>query len=308
MAEISIDAAVGSGFGLIRRKPLTVLIWGLAQAAAMVPFLGAYAVFLLTLLPLAATQQVAAQPTAGEVGEIVGRMLLAEGCFFLGIILMLCVRTIVLTATWRAVLHPDQHRWAYLRVGRAEGFILLLFLCLAFAGNLIVLPLLPVLMIAGALAAMRLWVAAVAVGAVGIIAMIVAVIYLELRFSVVGPMIVSDNKFHFLEAWTLTKGKAGSLFLIGLCILAILMGAEMLIFLLGLGIGAAGLGAAAGGFDQLQAFFQSPPAAILAKLAPLLVVYAVAAIPIAGAFTAILGAPWARAYRDLAPPEAAAVA
>ena len=302
MAEISIDGAVGAGFSLIRRKPLTVLVWGLVQALGMVPFFGAYAVFLLAFIPFAARHMVTATtPTPADMGALIGQMLMGEGFLFLGIILMLCVRTVVMTATWRAVLHPDRGAWAYLRIGRAEGFILLLVLGLAFAGNLIVIPLFPVLMIAGALAAVHQWIAAVVVGAVGIVAMIVALIYLELRFSVLGPMIVNDDRFHFVEAWNLTRGKVGGLFVVGLCLLAILMGAELLIILLGVALGAAGLGLAAGGFDQLQTFFQTPPATIAAKLAPLLVIYAVAAIPIAGAATAVFGAPWARAFRDLSP-------
>ena len=43
MAEISIGAAVGEGFGLIRAKPLTVLTWGLIQVlfgVLMVALLG----------------------------------------------------------------------------------------------------------------------------------------------------------------------------------------------------------------------------------------------------------------------------
>lgn len=299
MAEISIDAAVGAGFSLIRRKPLTVLAWGLVQAAAMVPFIVAYGVFLTAFLPYAMAHAGTGPTSPADVAGMLGPMLMAEGCLFLAIFVMLGVRTVVLAATWRAVLHPDQHRWAYLRIGKAEGFILLLFIGLAFAGNLVIIPLIPIMMIAGLLVAFHQWLAAILVGVVGFVALIMAIIYLELRFSVVGPMIVGDGRFHFFEAWTLTRGKAGSLFLVGLCIVAILLAAEMVIFLLALGFGAAGLGLAAGGFGQLQTFFQSPPEAILLKLAPLFVLYAIAAIPIAGGFSAILGAPWARAFRDL---------
>src|ERR1700722_5299627 len=87
MAEISIDGAVGAGFGLIRRKPLTVLAWGLVQALGVVPFFGAYAVFLLTMLSFGVAHMTTmAPPAPAEVGELIGRMLMGEGFLFLGVI------------------------------------------------------------------------------------------------------------------------------------------------------------------------------------------------------------------------------
>lgn len=58
----------------------------------------------------------------------------------------------------------------------------------------------------------------------------------------------------------------------------------------------------AGGLRNLPAFFQHPPSDIVAKLAPVLVAFAVIWVPLYGCVLAIVGAPWARVYRDLKPP------
>jgi hypothetical protein len=138
------------------------------------------------------------------------------------------------------------------------------------------------------------------------LAAVVGVVWIILRLSVVGPMIVQDGKFHLAEAWALTRGHAGSLFLIALCMFVILMLIESVIGVVALAIGAGVLGQMAGGFSNLPAFFSRPPATILANLAPALVVAGLASIPISGTMMAIIGAPWARAFRDLAQPDVAA--
>jgi hypothetical protein len=139
-----------------------------------------------------------------------------------------------------------------------------------------------------------------------VVAMIVALFYLLLRFSLVGPMMVDDGKFHLGESWTLTRGKVGSLFVIGLLLILILLLAEIVVLAVLIAVGSVGLGAAAGGLSHLDVFFQQPPQAMLSKLAPLLVVFAVLWVPLVGCAAAIMGAPWARAYRDLTHGDVAA--
>jgi hypothetical protein len=54
--------------------------------------------------------------------------------------------------------------------------------------------------------------------------------------------------------------------------------------------------------QSLEAFFALGPAAIAARAAPWLVLGLVVAVPVGGCVSTILMAPWARAYRDVAPP------
>ena len=62
------------------------------------------------------------------------------------------------------MLHPEKRRWAYLRVGMAELFIGLLLIGVQFAANFLILPLFPLLMLVGALAAFHQIAAAIIVG------------------------------------------------------------------------------------------------------------------------------------------------
>jgi hypothetical protein len=296
---ISVGAAVGAGFGLIRRKPLAILAWGLILALALGLVIAAYANLLTNMVGFTATQNAGVQPSASQTSAMIGFMLMGQGEIFLAIIALVLVRTIVTTAVWRAVIHPEQGSWAYLRVGMAELFVFLINMAVGFLANLAVLPLMPLLLIVGALLAFHQYVAAVIVGVLAVIAVIVGIIYVELRFALLGPMIVHDDRFHFFDAWRLSRGKVGGLFLIGLCLAGIVVAAEVLAIALTFGAGAAALYLAAGGFNELQGFFQQPPPLIASKLWPLAALWALVAVPAAGALSAILCAPWARVYRDL---------
>jgi hypothetical protein len=301
MAAISVGEAIGAGFGLIRRKPLAVLAWGFAQALGFGLFMVAYAVVVVSMFGVSAQAGSEAQPTPAEVSRILGPLLLGEGLTFLSILVFAGVRVVVTTAIWRAVLHPERSGWAYLRVGMAELFICLLLIGLQFAANLLMLPLMPLLILIAVLVAFQQFVLAIVVGVLAILALIAAVIYFELRFSILGPMIVDDGKFHFVEAWRLTRGHVGSLLLTGLGLVAVAIGAEVVLGLLALVTGAAVLYLAAGGLAPLEGFFEHPTPAFVVKLWPLAALWAALAVPIGGALSAIMVAPWAQAYRDLAP-------
>jgi hypothetical protein len=118
-------------------------------------------------------------------------------------------------------------------------------------------------------------------------------------------MIVSDGKFHLFDAWALTKGKTANLFLMALCLLVIVVIAETVIGLIMLILGAGVLGGMAGGFENLPTFFRQSPQALFQSLTPVLALAGLLWIPISGAAVAVMGAPWARAYRDLVGPDLA---
>jgi len=297
---ISVGVAAGAGFGLIRRKPLAILAWGLIIALALGLVIAAYASFFANMISLTATQKTGVQLSAAQTSQMFGFMIMGEGGIFLAFIAFAFVRTIVTTAVWRAVVHPEQASWAYLRLGMSELFVFLINIAVGFLANLAVFPLMPLLFLVGALLAFQQYVAAAIVGVLALAALIAAVIYVELRFAMLGPMIVHDDKFHFFDAWRLSRGKVGNLFLIGLCLAGFAVVTEVLVIALTLGSGAAALYLAADGFEKLQGFFQQSPSLIASKLWPLAAFWALIAVPIAGALSAIMFAPWARAYRDLA--------
>jgi hypothetical protein len=305
MAEISVGAAVGEGFALIRRAPATVLIWGLAQV-------GLLAVVFAVLSPLYAAMFEAFR--AGATGAGAGAfqtmnpaVMQTQGLTYLVDVVEVGFAAVMYCAAYRAVLHPERSRFGYLRVGMPElyvGALLIGAYFVFFIGLLIIAVIVGI--IVAIFAVMHLWPAAIAFGVVGAIAVIVAAVYIALRFSLIGPMIVDDGKFHFEDAWALTRGHVLSLLLVALVLFLVVLAAEIVLGLVFVAIGLGGLSALAGGLGNVPTFFQQPAGTIFARLSPLLVVAAVIWIPVAGAMNAILLTPWARVYRDLQPTDVSA--
>ncbi|HEY1425645.1 MAG TPA: hypothetical protein VGF50_03140 [Caulobacteraceae bacterium] len=301
MAEISIGAAVGAGFGLIRRRPVSVLVWGAVSVGLQLVALVLFAPFYLAVYG-AVIQGAAAgggtSPMAALQSPQVAAMSGLVQLFNLGQIL---VTTVVYCAVFRAVLHPERSSFAYLRLGAPEFFFLILIFAAfigLFVGLLIVI--LPVSIIIGVTVALTHGAGAAALLLVplAMVAMIVACIFIGLRFAFVGPMMVDDGKFHLFESWTLTRGRVLSLFLIGLALVGIFILIDLVLLAIAIGAGAAAV-QSLGGLGQVAAQLHASPAELLGKLAPLLGAFALLQIPLGGCLTAIAAAPWARAYRDL---------
>jgi len=304
MAAISIGDALGEGFNLIRKRPLTVLVWGAVRTAfsagviaLMAPF---YALMFGRIISQAKTGVAPPPPDIASLMQMQGvSWLLTLGGAFFGVV--------IYCAVFRAVLRPEDRRFAYLRVGLAELFLFVLFIgfYIAFFIGLLV-TIIPVALLAGIAIAAHAPAVAVIVGVASGIAVAVLIIWVAFRFVLVGPMTVQDGKFHLFDAWRLSRGHAGALFLLALCLFVILLLIELVIGAIAIAFGIGILGQAAGGLQNLQAFFSQPPAALIASLAPALIIGVLFSIPVSGALVAIMAAPWARAYRDLAPPDVAA--
>ena len=299
MAEISVGDAIAEGFALIGRTPLSVLAWGFVRIAFSVAVLAMLAPFYLQMFSVFA--QAATQPGAGPPSFMtMPGYWQFQGLAQLVNLAQVFLGAILLCAAFRAVLHPERSSFAYMRVGPAELYLFLLTLAAVFAlliGMLVLI--IPIAIVAGILAVAHAAVALVLLIPLAILAVVVLLIYVALRFSLVGPMMVDDGQFRFMESWTLTRGRVGSLFLIALALLGILLAAELVIGAVILSLGAMTLSSAAGGLQHLPDFFRQSPAEVVMKLAPLLIVISLLAVPITGCFLAIVSAPWARAYRDL---------
>lgn len=312
MARIAIDGALGSGFGLIRRRPVAALLWGLVYAVLMAASFGVYGPFYLQLLTqLAAAARPGADLSPQTMNAMMPGMIAMQGWSFLMSFAGAFTGVVIYCAVFRTILHPEQARFGYLRVGPPE--LLLFVLAIAAYIVFVVAALIVTLVVAllvGGLAVMHAGVAAAILGVLAVISATVAVTWIGLRFSMVGPMMVADGKFHLFESWTLTKGHAGVLFVLAICLFAIVLIAEAVVFGLLALAGAGILGSSAGGLDNLSAYFKRPPSAVLVGIAPVLVLAAAVLTPFFGCLHAIGGAPWARAYLDLTtpPPAAPAVA
>ena len=306
MAEISVGAAVAAGFSLIGRKPGAVLLWGLVRVVFAAGVLAIYfPVYVQMLAMISHAAQTGGAPPDAALTGFAPQMFMMQMLGYLAQLLALALAAVLYCAVYRAVLHPDQDRFAYLRVGPPEFFIMALMFGAGIAfGFGILIVILPIAVIVGILVAVHAVAAAVIVGVLAVIALIVALIYLGVRFSLVGPMIVADGKFHLFESWTLTRGHAGSLFLIGLTLTGLLLAAQIVLAIVVLMVVIAVLAVQGLSLATIPAVFSQPPGQVMAQIAPFLAVYALVAIPLTGCYLAIVTAPWAKAYRDLAAPDA----
>jgi hypothetical protein len=295
MAELSIGDAVGAGFGVIRRRPVAVLIWGLLQTAMLGATFAVMAPMYLAMFAEFAKNAGAGHAPTPDVAS----MMQLQGTMWLLNLVTVFVATILYCAVFRSLIHPEQTRFGYLRLGATELILSLLMIgaYIAFVVAVVIL-MIPAALIVGVLVAVHATAAAVIAGIVLGLGALWGVVYVALRFSMLGPMMVDDGKVHFLDAWALTKGRAGALFLMALCLFGILIGLEMVLVVIAAIIGVSVLSSVAGAASAIPALLQQPPGVVLSELTPLFVIGGAAAIPLYGALMAILGAPWARAYLD----------
>ena len=298
MAEISIGDAVGSGFALVRSRPTSVLLWGLVELAMLALTVALFMPMLGTVF--AEMAKAKAGVGAGVAPTEMAKMMQFQALNYLLNFARGFVATILYCAIFRSVIHPEQRSFGGLRVGATELmlFVLMIGGVIAFFIGMLV-AILPAALIIGVLSAVHAGALAVVIGILFGAAVLWAMVYVALRLSMVGPMMVDDGKIHLVDAWALTKGKAGQLFLIGLCLFAILIVAEIIVVLVMGIIGFGAVAAIAGGMQGIPSLFKQPPATILSSLTPVIAIAALMFIPLYGAALAIGGAPWARAYLDL---------
>jgi hypothetical protein len=297
MAEISVGEAVGEGFKLIRRRPLAVLTWGLFQTGlALLGF--------VLIAPMFGEMMREAQARASGLSaapDLQG-MMRTQSLTYLIDLVNLMASAVTWCAVSRAVLRPEQGAFAYLRLGASELLLALLFFAAAIAfGVGLVVALIPIMIVVFILTATHLGAVAAIFGVVAGVAAVVVLIYMLLRISLIGPMMVDVGGLPLSQAWALTKGKVTGLLAIGLVLTVILIAGELVLSVILVAVGIGVLSSVAGGLQNLPQLFQQQPQAILGKLLPLLVVLGVIWIPISGCVMAVMGAPWARAYRDLRP-------
>lgn len=299
MGQIVIGEAIGEGFGLIARRPVTILAWGLARTVVVGGYFAAVAPFYLTILYQAAKRAAGDVTTPPDLTQ----MMSLQGLMWLMSLVTQFVGAVLYCAALRAVMFPEQRSYAYLRIGAAELFLFLLIFGGSFAAGIgLVIVALPVIIVAAIAFGVHAIAVGVVVAVVGGLAVLALLIWILCRLSLVAPMMVEDGKFHLTDAWALTSGQFWPLFAIGALLFVILLVIEAVVGVVVLALGFGYISQLAGGSEGLKTFFTRPPAEIMASLGPVLLVALVVSIPLYGALNAILMAPWARAYRDLRPP------
>lgn len=242
MARFSIGTAIGEAFGLIRRRPLAVVVWGLLMVA---PLVAGFAL----ILPMMGGALTSIAADAADPDQIqnamMGEIMQVQGVTSLLHLVQLLVTVVVYTAVMRAVVRPRETSFFSLRLGMDELRVAVVGLAIIVGFYLVAL----ILVLLGVGIGFAVWglgepfnwliIVALCIG------LMLAIWLGAARVSLIAPASVLYRSFAFAEGWKLGRGRAGALLGMMLLIVLIVLVLEMLV----LGIGAAVVALSAGGMD-----------------------------------------------------------
>ncbi|HET9161407.1 MAG TPA: hypothetical protein VFN88_12420 [Caulobacteraceae bacterium] len=220
MPEFSIAQAARAGFGVARRSFATIIIWYVVSV--LVAATGLYLAGRLLGPALAELQAVQASATGGTPPDAQAA-LAAVSKMMGGLIMMipfyLVLGAITTTAANRAVLHPEQSGFGYLRLGSDELRMIVVLLVIGI--------ILFVVYMIGALIAV---VAATAIGgasgnaanpqaltpmiSLAILPVLIIVGLIALKFCAAPAQTLDTRSINIFGSWSVTKGRFGPIFLV----------------------------------------------------------------------------------------------
>jgi hypothetical protein len=300
---LSVGRALDDGFGLLAKRPLAAVVWGVAYLVlaygpmlAIAPsFFGSYADLLGAF-------------DGGDGGgaELETAMLrmhatapLANAASVIGALLSLAV---VPTAIYRTVLRPKEAKGFGLRLGKTEALQALVWVTwfAVLIGGMVatLLGLVLIGVVAGlAVAASGVDFSSGAglgfLGATPLLALLISapLFWVMLRLSM-GTLISFDRAgFRLFDSWNLTRGRVWRLFGLAAVLYVLTVLVTLAVFALGVGIA---LLAAGGSFASLEGWFARPEAPWIAGA--LGVGFAGA---VSGPLLAVGTGAWTSAYRQL---------
>ncbi|MBU4434374.1 MAG: hypothetical protein KKC14_08180 [Alphaproteobacteria bacterium] len=313
MAKLSVTGAATAGLGLIARKPWAVVCWALVFLVLLLgPVLALVIQMAPALIDFIHTAKMQAQAGDEMSPALMHRMMgLQSG--LMGLQLMSWfwsagVKAVICAAVFRAVLHPGQDAFGYLRLGAQELWLALLFLVEAVLAMIVVVL---AALLTGLVAALLFVIASKVggggglaikvVGCVAVLALPVSLIWVALRLSMAAPMTFADKTFRLFESWSLTRGKAWSL--LGIAVLTVIFVILIEMLVEGVSFGALFLlGAphmAKADPEQVMALLEQPPMVLLHRFWPWVAGLGVIWSMMAAIIVTVFCAPWAAAYKAL---------
>lgn len=302
MTTFSFGGAVGAGFGVIARNPLAFLAW---CAVYLVVALGPLALMAATVWPqfgaLAALAEAEVEPDSpAATQQMMSLMGQINALSLLQWATSLASSALIVGAVFRAVLEPQNRRWFFLRLSRQEFWLALCLVVVAVVGMLLVaLSTFPivitslVLVAAGPTQTLTPGVG-LGLGAMVLIAL-GAMLWLFVRFSLGLPMSFADSYFRLFESWTLTRGHAAKMVLVGVVVSVLAALVQIAVFV-GFIFAAVAILQPTAEFDVTTLSF--------AQVAPILALAAVLMALVSVFGTVLYSAPLAQIYRQLAPDPA----
>ncbi|MDQ0463826.1 hypothetical protein QO010_001597 [Caulobacter ginsengisoli] len=304
MAKFDVADAALAGFGVIRRKPLAVLVWGLViYVLAIVPAIGIIGALFNFVHQMSEIARSGVEPSPHDILRAESQLFFQNPLATIGSLL---VRVLLAAAICRAVVTPKDDRFFYLRLGRGELMLALVIIVAAVLLTLAIMVYAGVAVALGFLAykisqgVMIAWCIIAAIG------YIVGLIWVLLRFSLIAPASVIEKEFRLFESWRLTKGHAGSLFLVGLLNLVVVFLVQSLLSALLFGVGGVALIStnAMGSLTEanIEAFFSQPPGVVTQQLLPWFLGLGLIVAMVASVMITVAMAPWAHVYKALTEP------
>lgn len=291
MGEVSIGRALDAGFGLVRRHPGAVAVWGLLYILlGVLPQYG----FMALVGPdmLTTMTSAGARPSA----ELLQRQVALVPLQMSGALLGLVCQTLLLGAAYRAVLFPQERAFFFVRLSLRELWLGLVMLVLLI-GFVIAffLPILPMAIIGGIATAAGGGAVGAIFGIVAVLGGFCVVVWAALRMSLAPPMSFAERNFRLFESWKQTRGQAARLFAVAAVIIVMMIVAEAIVGLLGFLL--------LGGPARMADFARlaRDPAQMLTAMAPVFLGFSVVLTLLSTLFYAIVGGAWAQIYRDLNP-------
>ena len=298
MKTFSFGGAVGAGFGVIARNPLAFLAW---CAVYLVVALGPLALMAATLWPqfsaLAALAEAEVDPDSpAATQQMMSLMGQINALSLLQWATSLASSALIVGAVFRAVLEPQNRRWFFLRLGRQEFWLALcLVVVVVVAGLLAALSMFPVMITSLVLVAAGPTQTLTPGVGLGIGAMVLialgAMLWLFVRFSLGLPMSFAGSYFRLFESWTLTRGHAAKMVLVGVVVSLLATFVQMAVFV-GFIFAAVAVLRPTAEFDVTTLTF--------AQVAPILALAAVLMALVSVFGTVLYSAPLAQIYRQLA--------
>jgi len=220
-----VDAAF-EGLRTMRRHPVVVLAWA-GFSLVTLPLLGLLVKMVLGEQDRADLALRSSSADPREILDIVSRL---GGVMVLLIMLALVLGAILSAAIMRAVLHPEQRRWAYLRVGR-EDLRLLVVSLIHWAATLMVMVI-PGGVVALGTALLGGTPVAGWFGFLGALTVIGLSTWVAVRLSLLAPHAFMVGHIDPRAAWLLTHGQfwrllAMLVIVIVLCVIVSILGATV---------------------------------------------------------------------------------